>query len=141
MTKAHNTITAVRIDKWLWAARFFRTRSLAKDAIEGGKVHCQGERVKVSKEIRVGMQLKIRQGLEEKVVEVLALSEVRSSAPVAQLLYHETAESLERRMLLAENRRLLNQARPEHRPNKHERQQLDRFQRHISRYDSSDEGF
>ncbi len=137
----HIPMTAVRIDKWLWAARFFRTRSLAKDAIEGGKVHCQGERVKVSKEIRVGMQLKIRQGLEEKVIEVVALSEIRGSAPVAQQLYQETAESLERRMLLAESRRQLNLARPDHRPNKHERQQLDRFQRHITGYDSSDEGF
>ena len=71
----------LRLDKWLWAARFFKTRSLAKSAIEGGKVHCGGERCKASKEIRVGDQLQIRQGFDQRSVEVLQLSDQRRGAP------------------------------------------------------------
>ena len=71
----------VRLDKWLWAARFFKTRSLAKDAIEGGKVHHEGQRDKVSKEIKVGMTLTIKQGFEDKTITIKALSEVRRGAP------------------------------------------------------------
>ena len=67
----------LRLDKWLWAARFFKTRSLAKAAIEGGKVQLDGSRVKVSKEISVGDKLRIRQGWDEKDIEVLALSNQR----------------------------------------------------------------
>lgn len=121
----------VRIDKWLWAARFFRTRSLAKEAIEGGKVHCEGVRVKVSKEIRPGMTLDIRQGHDERRVVVLALSEVRGPAPVAQALYAETPESLARREAQQAARQAANLAHPDHRPNKKERRQLHRFQRDI----------
>lgn len=124
MTTEHHS---VRIDKWLWAARFFRTRSLAKEAIEGGKVHCEGQRVKVSKEIRVGTTLTIRQGFDEKTVEVLVLSEVRGPAPVAQTLYQETAESLEARALHQAERQANNLAHPDHRPNKKERRQIHRF--------------
>ena len=98
----------VRIDKWLWAARFFKTRSLAKDAIEGGKVHCEGQRVKVSKEAKVGMELTIKQGFEDKTVVITALSEVRRGAPEAQLLYNETAESLAKRLHLNEQRKAAN---------------------------------
>ena len=87
----------LRLDKWLWAARFFKTRSLAKAAIEGGKVQLDGQRVKVSKEILVGDELKIRQGWDEKVVRVLALSDQRRGAPEASLLYEETPESIARR--------------------------------------------
>ena len=81
----------------MWAARFFKTRSLAKAAIEGGKVHIKGQRVKVSKEIAVGDFLQIRQGWDEKVILVRQLSDQRRGAPEAQLLYEETAESLARR--------------------------------------------
>ena len=81
----------VRLDKWLWAARFYKTRALAKAAIESGKVHCRGERCKPSKEPRLGDELQIRVGLEERTVEVKALSVVRRGAPEAQLLYAETA--------------------------------------------------
>lgn len=118
----------VRIDKWLWAARFFRTRSLAKEAIEGGKVHCEGVRVKVSKEVKPGMVFTIRQGFDEKAVEVKALSEVRGPASVAQTLYEETADSIARREQLAANRQAQNLAHPDHRPNKKERRQIHRFQ-------------
>ena len=103
---------SMRVDKWLWAARFFKTRSIAKDAIEGGKVHLNGERVKVSKEIRIGMELTIRQGFEQKTVQIKALSAVRGGAPIAQQLYEETEVSIARRELLSSQRKLHNLARP-----------------------------
>jgi len=84
----------VRLDKWLWAARFFRTRRLAKEAIDGGKVHCRGERCKPSKEPRIGEKLVIRQGHDQRTVIVEQLSGVRRGAPQAQLLYRETEESI-----------------------------------------------
>ncbi|AJE17106.1 RNA-binding S4 domain-containing protein [Stutzerimonas balearica] len=87
----------VRLDKWLWAARFFKTRALAKEAIDGGKVHCRGERCKPGKEPKVGEQYEIRCGYDERTVIVRALSAVRRGAPEAQTLYEETAESLARR--------------------------------------------
>ncbi|SFA92600.1 ribosome-associated heat shock protein Hsp15 [Azotobacter beijerinckii] len=87
----------VRLDKWLWAARFYKTRALAKEAIEGGKVHCRGERCKPSKEPKVGEELTIRAGFDERTVVIRALSAVRRGAPEAQLLYEETAESRVRR--------------------------------------------
>ena len=119
----------LRLDKWLWAARFFKTRSLAKAAIEGGKVHLAGQRVKVSKEISVGDILQIRQGWDEKVVEVLALSNQRRGAPQANLLFEETAESLARREAQAEARKAAGGMidRPAQRPNKKQRRQIHRF--------------
>ena len=137
---------SMRVDKWLWAARFFRTRSLAKAAIEGGKVHHQGERVKVSKEIRVGMELAIRQGFEEKTVVVRQLTEQRGGASAAQVLYEETPTSIARRELITAHRKLSNLARPEHRPTKRDRRQIHRFQQDNTQqanaaYSSQDEGF
>ncbi|MCC2638964.1 MAG: RNA-binding protein [Moraxellaceae bacterium] len=119
-----------RMDKWLWAARFYRTRSLAKEAIEGGKVHCEGQRVKVSKEVKVGMTLDIRQGFDEKSVVVKALSEVRGAATVAQKLYEETTASVAARDQHQADRRAQNLAHPDHRPNKKERRQIHRFKDH-----------
>ncbi|MFS2124072.1 RNA-binding S4 domain-containing protein [Pseudomonas sp. Pseusp97] len=87
----------VRLDKWLWAARFYKTRSLAKEAIDGGKVHCRGERCKPGKEPKVGEEYVIRTGFDERTVVVKALSMVRRGAPEAQLLYEETADSVKRR--------------------------------------------
>lgn len=84
----------VRLDKWLWAARFFKTRRLAKEAIEGGKVHCAGERCKPSKEPRIGEELVIRQGHDQRTVIVEQLSDVRRGAPQAQLMYRETEQSI-----------------------------------------------
>lgn len=124
-------LTRTRIDKWLWAARFFKTRSLAKAAIESGHVHCQGQRVKVSRDVAVGMQLRIRQGFEYKTVDVLAISDVRGPAPVAQMLYRETDESAAERAAHAAQRQALNLAHPDHRPNKKERRQIHRFQRDV----------
>ena len=87
----------IRLDKWLWAARFFKTRALAKDAIEGGKVHYEGQRCKVSKSPEIGAKLTIRQGFDEKIVIIKALSGQRRGAAEAQLLYEETPQSRVRR--------------------------------------------
>lgn len=87
----------VRLDKWLWAARFYKTRALAKAAIESGKVHCRGERCKPGKEPRVGDEFQLRTGFDERTVVVVALADVRRGAPEAQQLYAETPESITRR--------------------------------------------
>lgn len=97
----------IRLDKWLWAARFFKTRAIAKQAIEGGKVHYNGARAKVSKAVEVGALLQIRQGIDEKTVEVLQLSEQRRGAPEAALLYQETEQSELLRQQSAEQRRIV----------------------------------
>ncbi len=120
----------IRIDKWLWAARFFKTRNLAKQAIEGGKVHCDGQRVKASKEMTTGLELTIRQDLTEKVVIVKALSDQRRGAPEAALLYEETEASKQKREKQAADRKagLANFIISDHKPNKKERRQIHRFQ-------------
>ncbi len=120
--------TKVRIDKWLWAARFYKTRALAKQAIDGGKVHCEGNRVKPSKELEVGMVLKLKHGYDDKTVVVKALSDQRRGAPEAQLLYEETDESIEQREKLIAQRK----SQPKHwpsatRPNKKQRRLITRF--------------
>jgi ribosome-associated heat shock protein Hsp15 len=119
----------VRIDKWLWAARFFKTRALAKAAIEGGKVHIDGHKSKPSRLLEVGVVMTIRQGLEEKTVEVIALSEHRRGAPEAQLLYNETQESIALREKLTSERKAFNNSQPTNpnRPNKKQRRQIHRF--------------
>ena len=128
----------MRVDKWLWAARFFKTRSIAKHAIEGGKVHQNGGRVKVSREIRVGMELTIQQGIEKKSVIVKALSDVRGPAPVAQLLYEETEVSIARRDLINTQRKMHNLARPDHRPSKKDRRDISKFkQENDQQFDQS----
>lgn len=119
----------VRIDKWLWAARFFKTRSLAKEAIDGGKVHCDGQRVKPSKDLLVGQILTIRQGWDEKMVEVVALSNQRRGAPEAALLYRETEESLATREKHTAERKALRgpDFLRDRRPTKKQRRQIHRF--------------
>jgi len=121
--------TGVRLDKWLWAARFFRTRNLAKQAIEGGKVWYDGARVKVSKDVRAGAELRIRQGSDEKTVRVLALSQERRGAPEAALLYEETQTSVAARAERSEQRKLLGAAAAAHdgRPSKRDRRMIHRF--------------
>jgi len=125
----HGTPVRVRLDKWLWAARFFRTRSLAKEAIEGGKVYYEGARVKVSKEVQLGATLRIRQGFDEKTVRVTALSDQRRGAAEAAMLYQETPESASARNEAAEQRRLLRAADsgPSCRPSKRDRRLIHRF--------------
>lgn len=119
----------VRLDKWLWAARFFKTRSLAQEAINGGKVHLNGERTKPARNVAVGDQLEITKGTDHLVVHVTELSEKRGPANVAQTLYEETPESIEKREKFAEQRKLLNMAtpRPAKRPDKKQRRHIIRF--------------
>ncbi|WP_460122904.1 RNA-binding S4 domain-containing protein [Pseudomonas sp. H3_G09] len=95
----------VRLDKWLWAARFYKTRALAKAAIESGKVHCHGERCKPGKEPRIGDEFEIRTGFEVRTVRVEALSIVRRGAPEAQTLYAETEASVAKREAAAAMRK------------------------------------
>ncbi|HEY0877764.1 MAG TPA: RNA-binding S4 domain-containing protein [Zeimonas sp.] len=95
----------VRIDKWLWAARFFSARNLARQAVESGRVVVGGQRVKPARPVRIGDELSVRIGDEERVVRVLALSDRRGPAPVARTLYEESAESVARREQRREQRR------------------------------------
>lgn len=103
---ASNEPTTVRLDKWLWAARFFKTRSLATQAVDGGKVEVNGARVKPAKDIRIGDELRIRLGPYEHFVIVRGLGDKRGSATVAHTLYEETPESVAAREKLRESHRL-----------------------------------
>lgn len=116
----HEKEDDVRLDKWLWAARFYKTRTLAKDMIDGGKVHYNGQRTKPNKTVEIGGVIKLRQGNDEKEVEVLALSTQRRGAPEAQLLYQETEKSIEQRAKMAIARKInaLTMPHPDRRPNK-----------------------
>lgn len=119
----------IRLDKWLWAARFYKTRAIAKAAIEGGKVHYDGQRCKVSKTVDINAKLTIRQGLDEKTVVIKELSDQRRGAPEAQALYEETAASIKARMDESERRRIMKHASgiPDQRPNKKQRRQIHQF--------------
>lgn len=131
--KHANETNDVRLDKWLWAARFYKTRSIAKAMIEGGKVHYNGQRAKTSKIVEIGAVIKLRQGNDEKEVEVLALSDQRRAAPEAQRLYQETEKSIAEREKLAFARKAnaLSMPHPDRRPNKKERRDLIKF-KHIN---------
>lgn len=118
----------MRIDKWLWAARFFKTRSLAADAVEGGKVTMNQARIKVAKAIGVGDRLDIRLGQYHFEVEVLALSNRRGPAPEAQKLYRESDESRARRAEIAANLKALPQPTFKGRPTKRDRRDIERFE-------------
>ena len=125
--------TAVRIDKWLWAARFYKTRSLARAMVEGGKVDYNGAKAKPSRSVEVGATIRLLQGFSRKEVVVKALSDVRGPAAVAATLYEETPESIARR---EEEARLNNLAalmnrRPESKPNKKERRELESLKQHM----------
>ena len=119
----------VRIDKWLWAARFFRTRALARDAIKGGKVQLDGVRVKPGRTLSVGDRLTIRRGEEEYTVTVDDLGDRRLSASLAADKYTEDPDSQTRREAAAEKRRLDREVRQDRqrRPDKRERRQIVRF--------------
>jgi ribosome-associated heat shock protein Hsp15 len=121
----------VRIDKWLWAARFFKTRSLATEAVSGGKVHLNQQRTKPAREVHVGDELIIRTGYVERTVIVQGLSMQRGPASRAVLLYEETPESIARREKEAMLRREAAVSQPINtgRPNKKERRLIHRFVR------------
>ncbi|GAB6263432.1 ribosome-associated heat shock protein Hsp15 [Photobacterium sp. 53610] len=119
----------VRLDKWLWAARFYKTRSIARNMIDGGKVHYNGQRSKPSKLVEVGAEIKLRQGNEEKTVTILIVSGTRRGAPEAQTLYQETEASLAQREKQAQMRKLNahNNPHPEKRPDKKQRRDILKF--------------
>lgn len=119
----------VRLDKWLWAARFFKTRALAKTAVEGGKVHYNKARAKPSRIVELGASVRMQLGWDEKTVIIRDITDKRRGAPEAQALYEETAESIERRELHAQQRKTMNlsAASPDHRPNKKERRDIMRL--------------
>lgn len=119
----------MRLDKWLWAARFFKTRSVASDAVDGGKVKVNGANVKPAKDVKVGDRLHIRAGEQDWEVVIQGLNEQRRPASEAQLLYRETPESIERRAKAAELKKMapMPGAEEKGRPTKRDRRQLDRF--------------
>jgi ribosome-associated heat shock protein Hsp15 len=122
-------MTGVRIDKWLWAARFFKTRSIAAHACELGRIESHGQIAKPARDVKVGDMLRIKNDSGEFVVEVLALSEIRGAASVAQTLYRETEESKQLRAKAAEERKLLPAfERSDYgRPTKRDRRVMNRF--------------
>ena len=119
----------VRLDKWLWAARFYKTRSLAKDMIDGGKVHYEGHRVKASKEVALGAAIRLRQGVDEKTIVVRSLNDRRGSATQAATMYEETAESIEQRERAALGRKASGDAvrGTDGRPTKQQRRKILQF--------------
>ena len=124
--------TRIRLDKWLWAARFYKTRALAAEEIGRGRVSVNGQAAKASRELKVGDRIVLRQGPVERTVDLLGLSSVRGPAPVAQALYAETPESLALRLKAAEARRLGTEpadAIEQGRPTKRNRRQLADWQR------------
>ena len=128
----HGNMNGQRIDKWLWAARFYKTRSLAVDEIGRGRVEVNGQAVKPAREVRHGDTVSVRQGAMQRTVVVRAISDVRGPAPVAQQLYEETPESILAREKAAQQRRLAPE--PAHsidhgRPTKRGRRELDQAQR------------
>jgi ribosome-associated heat shock protein Hsp15 len=122
-------MNGIRIDKWLWAARFFKTRGLASRACDLGRIHSNGAEAKPAREVRVGDMLRIRNEGGEFDVEVLQLSEMRGPAAVAQALYRETEASKAERLRAAEERKAMQQYAPlpERRPSKRDRRRIIRF--------------
>lgn len=124
-------LTTLRLDKWLWAARFFKTRSLATDAVAGGKVHLNGNRCKPSKEIKIADKLRISKDGCEWEITILALNEQRRPASEAALLYQESPESItkreQQRLQQREERQFLGYSAPAHKPNKKDRRLIHRF--------------
>lgn len=124
-------LVAVRVDKWLWAARFFKTRTLASEAVDGGKVKLNGVATKPAKEVKVGDRLHVHVGDQYWEIIIQGLNEQRCPASEARLLYAEIPESIERRARAAELRRLAPTPVDDHkgRPTKRDRRQLNRFQK------------
>ena len=131
MRSNNNLMDRVRIDKWLWAARFFKTRSLASRACELGRVEADGQNCKPAREVRIGELLRIKNPGGVFEVEVIGLSDVRGPAPVARMLYRETEPSREQRAKEAELRRSTPRFEDtqEGRPSKRDRRQIDRLRR------------
>lgn len=122
-------LTSTRLDKWLWAARFYKTRAIAKQMIDGGKVFYNGQRSKSGKAVVIGDTIKIRQGFDEKEVNVIALADKRRDASFAQTLYHETESSIETREnnSLARKQGILLSPASDTKPDKKQRRKLREF--------------
>jgi ribosome-associated heat shock protein Hsp15 len=122
-------MTSVRIDKWLWAARFFKTRALASKACDLGRIHSNSIQAKPARDVRVGDMLTVRNEAGEFQIEVLVLSEMRGPAAVAQTLYRETEASKEARLKAAAERKAMQEFAPlpEHRPSKRDRRRIIQF--------------
>jgi ribosome-associated heat shock protein Hsp15 len=120
---------SVRLDKWLWAARFYKTRSMARDAVQSGKVQYNGQRSKPGKIVELGASIKVPQGFDLKDVVVLQVKEQRLGAPLAQLMYAETKASEKLRASNVEARKLstFHSPKPDHRPDKKQRRQIIQF--------------
>ncbi len=133
MSKTEKDSSKIRLDKWLWAARFFKTRKLASEAVSGGKVHLNGQRTKPGREIKLGSHLRIHKGALEWNLSVVGICHYRRPAPEAQTLYEEDEASINKRNELAEQIRIIRAAEastePDSRPNKRERRQIHRFKR------------
>ncbi|AUQ27064.1 ribosome-associated heat shock protein Hsp15 [Dickeya zeae] len=127
--RQHDDDNAVRLDKWLWAARFYKTRALAREMIDGGKVHYNGQRSKPGKLVELDAEITLRQGNDTRTVMVRAVSDQRRPAAQAQALYEETPQSIEKREKLAQARKLnaLSMPHPDRRPDKKERRDLIKF--------------
>ena len=134
-------MSPVRIDRWLWAARFFKTRSLAKAAVEGGKVHVDGQRSKPAKAVRVGQTVEVRKGTVLMTVIVRDLAEQRGSAPIAQTLYEETPESIEKREIMSSRRKLERAGLqvPSTKPSKKDRRDLRKLKDRSEHFTDPDE--
>ena len=127
--KVNSDLVNVRLDKWLWAARFFKTRKLASEAVSGGRVHANGERVKPAKKIIVGDELEITRGVDVFSIEVLGLNEKRRPAKEARQLYVESEASMERRERAQEQRKLAGGSvlYPSKKPDKRQRRKIRQF--------------
>ena len=123
------TNESVRLDKWLWAARFFKTRAMAREAVQAGKVQYNGQRSKPGKAVELGAMLRIPAGYDVKDVEILEIYDKRRAAPLAQKMYRDTAASMLKRQQNAESRKAqaFHNPRPENRPDKKQRRELIRF--------------
>lgn len=120
---------SVRLDKWLWAARFYKTRSMARDAVQSGKVQYNGQRCKPGKIVELGASIKVPQGFDLKDLVVLQVKEQRLGSPLAQLMYEETQASEMLRASNVEARKLsaFHSPRPDHRPDKKQRRKIIQF--------------
>lgn len=119
----------VRLDKWLWAVRLYKTRALAREMVQGGKVHYNGQRCKPSKQVDIGATIRLAQGFDEKQISVLKLLEKRVAAPIAVTCYEETEQSKQKREenALARKNNAFFAPHPDHKPDKKQRRELIKF--------------
>ncbi|PAJ73523.1 heat-shock protein [Pseudoalteromonas sp. NBT06-2] len=124
-----NDTLKVRLDKWLWAARFYKTRAIARDMVQGGKVQYNGQRCKASKTVEIGAIIKLTQNYDEKIITVLVISEHRRGAPEAQLLYQESDESIKQREIntIARKNNNFFSPHPDRKPDKKQRRKIIQF--------------